>query len=83
MKTAEEIMYELKACELDTERFQCLLDNKDEPCCPTLFLDNDLTYVSVEICDDEYMTVDFDDCLGWSGGVQDLLATIGIRHDCV
>lgn len=75
----ETYLEKFKALKTDKERWAFLISNPD--CGLIVNLDNDDTFVTSEN-EDEYF-VNFDDYLGWSGGVFDLLGVIGIKAQSV
>jgi hypothetical protein len=54
----------------------------------TVHLDNDDTYITFDAADNEddddgVLAIQFNGYLGWSDGVQSLLESLDIAHECV
>ena len=87
MKSQQQIYTEMCELQTDKQRWQYLLDNKLEQNLPNVMLDNDCTFVDFKDLEDEDTwetpSIMFDQYLGWSDGVFDLLSVIGIKHESV
>jgi len=68
------LIEEFKAFKDDKQRWEWLINHKDQGV--SLELDNDITMV---ICDESGEYACFDDYIGYSAGVFDLMAAIGIN----
>jgi hypothetical protein len=64
----------------DENRWRWVKENQDEDF--TLMLDNDDTFIVFGDPEDPE-SLDFDDYIGWSDGVVQLLNSVGIESQCV
>ena len=86
-KEALAALEELRQIESDSAKWQWLIDNQDRGL--IVHLDDDDTFVSIDfdICSDKdmpsYGGVTFNDCIGWSAGIQTLLKVIGVSAEAV
>lgn len=70
---------EFKSLQNDLDRWSWIIKNQHRKDY-VIFLDNDDTFVQF---DNEDWYVSFDSYLGWSDGVQSLLTSLNIQHECV
>lgn len=74
----------------DVSRWKFMLANREHPQMPPILLDNDYTFITFYDVDfdyddpeldeeDSYITVDFDDYIGWVDGVCNLLQVLNIK----
>ena len=72
---------QFKKLKTDKERWKFLLRFPEAGL--IVRLDNDLTFVETLDAEDEKDTAEFDEYIGWSDGVQELLSAVGIKYECV
>ena len=81
----KEVFDKFNSLKTDMEKWAWLMENQDKGI--LVKCDNDYTYIEVEGFDeesdgwDDTCFGDFDDYIGWSSGVFDLLKTVGIKAE--
>ena len=83
MKSPEQLIREFKSLNNDLERWKWVKDNQGEENLPQVDLDNDDTCLCIDIGDDDYEFLQFDNYVGWSDGVEILLKAMGIKAESV
>lgn len=79
MKYDVKLSKEFDRLSTDPERWEFVLNHKDEGI--ILNLDNDSTFIVIKGLEDWYG--DFDEYIGWSDGIFNLLEVIGIEAEGV
>jgi hypothetical protein len=80
MKTEKQLIKELKSCKNDVELWGCVLENSSEDELAYVQCDNDETYLRFSYGQgDEGTTIQFDDYIGSSDGIFNLLDAAGIK----
>jgi len=83
MKTKEQLIKEFSSLENDCQKWQWVRDNQNEENLPPVSLDNDDTFISIEMEDGNCEYLQFSDYVGCTDGVEILLNAMGIRAEVV
>lgn len=84
MNEKERMVAEFKSLPNDVERWKWVVKNKDGGI--VIVCDNDQTFLSFDHepdDDSDYITSEFDNYIGWSAGIFDLLKAVGIDAEGV